>query len=121
MQNSKGTTKKTETEFPQADTDQIHKMMNCLSICAACSKKCLEEGHKKTAAVCAECADVCALAIKSTCVESEFNEQIVDLCAQVCNRCTDQCKKTQIQSCQECAEVCRQCKDACSTAGHTMR
>lgn len=108
------------TEFPQTDTRQMHMMMECMSICAACSKKCIEEGHKKTAALCAECSDICGLAVKSSSCQSEFNHQILDLCAQVCRRCAEECQKMQAQHCQECAEVCRLCADACMTT-HSMR
>lgn len=107
-------------EFPQTDSPHVHAMMECMSICVACSKKCIEEGHKNTAILCAECADVCALAIKSASNQSEFNNQIMDLCAQVCKRCADECKKMQAKHCQECAESCRQCAEACS-ATHSMR
>jgi hypothetical protein len=108
------------TEFPQTDTRHMHTMMECMSICAACAKKCLEEGHKKTAALTAECADICALAIKSASCQSEFNHQIMNLCAQVCRRCADECQKMQVKHCLECAEACKQCADACSTT-YSMR
>jgi hypothetical protein len=107
------------SEFPQTDTHHMHTMMECMSICTACAKKCIEEGHKKTAQLCAECADVCALAIKAHSSQSEFSQQIMDLCAQVCKRCGDECSRMQVQHCQQCADICRQCAEACSTS-HSM-
>ncbi len=108
------------SQFPQTDSKEMHQMMECMSICAACAKKCMVEGHKKTAALCAECADVCALAIKSASCQSEFQHQIMDLCAQVCQRCADECSKMQADHCKECAEACRRCAESCSTV-HSMR
>ncbi|MBA2369922.1 MAG: four-helix bundle copper-binding protein [Candidatus Protochlamydia sp.] len=107
------------TAFPQTDTNHMHTLMECMSICAACAKKCIEEGHKRSAALCAECSDVCALAIKSASCQSEFNHQIMDLCAQICDRCAVECQKMQVRHCQECAVSCKKCSEACSTI-HSM-
>jgi hypothetical protein len=102
------------TDFPQTDTREMHCMMECMSICTACAKKCIEEGHARTAALCAECADICALAIKSKSCQSEFQHQILDLCAQACRRCAEECSHMNAHHCQECAEVCRRCADCCT-------
>lgn len=115
------TTKLKYTEFPQTDTRYMHAIMECMSICVACTKKCIEDGHKKMAALCAECADVCALAIKSASCQSEFNPQIMDLCSQICRHCANECQKMQAQHCQECAEACNLCAEACSTTVHSIR
>ena len=100
--------------FPHTNSKEMHQMMECMSVCTACSKKCIDEGHKKTAALCAECADVCALAIKAMSSQSEFKQQIMELCAQVCQKCADECKKMQVDHCQECAEICKRCSECCS-------
>lgn len=107
-------------EFPQLDSRSMRAMMDCMSVCSACAKKCLEEGHGKTAALCAQCADICSLAIKSTSCQSEFQQQINDLCAQVSKRCADECQKMQATYCQECSQACKECAEACSTA-YSMR
>ncbi len=106
-------TKVEHTEFPLTHTSYMHRLMECMSICAACAKKCIEEGHKKTAALCVECADMCALTIKSISCQSEFNRQLTDLCAQVCQRCGEECNKMKVQHCQECTEACKRATDAC--------
>lgn len=103
-------------EFPQVNSPHLQAIMECMIVCIACSVKCIEEGHKKTAILCAECADVCDLAIKSASSQSEFNNHIMELCAQVCQRCAEECRKMQVQHCIECAEACNQCAEACSTA-----
>jgi len=93
--------------FPQTDSKEMQKLMECMSVCAACSKMCIDQGQKKTAALCAECADVCSLAIKAQSNQSEFQHQIMDLCAQICRRCAEECKKM---------KVCTRCAESCSTA-----
>jgi hypothetical protein len=112
-QKSKGT--QLFTEFPNTDSREMHCIMECMSICTACSKKCIEEGHKKTALICADCAKICDLAIQFKSCESEFQTQVLDLCAQICKKCADECNKMKAQHCQECAEACRRCVEACSS------
>ncbi len=102
------------TEFPEAHTPHMQTMLECMSVCVACAKKCLEEGHKKTAAICAECADICSLAIKASSGHSNFETEIMELCSNACKKCADECKKMQVKHCQECAEVCKRCAEACS-------
>jgi hypothetical protein len=102
------------TEFPEAHSQHMQTMLECMSVCVSCAKKCLEEGHKRTAALCAECADICTLAIKAGSGRSEFEHEIMELCANVCKKCADECKNMQAKHCQECAEVCKRCADACS-------
>lgn len=106
-------------EFPQTDTTHMHALMECMSICAACARKCIDEGHKTTASLCAQCADVCSLAIKSVSCQSEFNTRIMELCTEVCKRCAEECQKMDVAHCQECAEACKKCANACSHS-HSM-
>jgi hypothetical protein len=101
-------------EFPQTSSREMHALMECMSICSSCCKKCIEEGHKKTAELCGECADICALTIKSQSCQSDMQQQITDLCVQCCQRCASECQKVQAQHCQECADICNQCATACS-------
>jgi hypothetical protein len=107
---------KKSSEFPEAHNPNVQAMQECMSVCVACAKKCLDEGYKKTAAVCADCADVCSLAIKATSGHSNFERDIMDLCATVCKSCAEECKKIQVKHCQECSDVCHHCAEACSGA-----
>lgn len=102
------------TEFPDMETNHMQALMECMSICAACAKMCLDEGHKKIAQLCSETADICVLAIKSSSSHSEFQPQIMELCVQVCQRCAEECKKMKAKHCQECADICTTCAEACS-------
>lgn len=101
------------TEFPEAHSPHMRTMLECMSVCISCSKKCLEEGHKKTASLCSECADICTLAIRASNGHSEFKNEIMKLCSTVCKKCAEECKTMQAKHCLECAEVCEQCASAC--------
>lgn len=105
------------SEFPHVTHDHMKIMMDCYSICAACARMCIDEGHKQTALLCSNCADVCALAIKLHSEDSEFNDKIMELCAYVCSRCASECGKMKgVKHCQQCAEICRECEKACKDA-----
>ena len=111
---------KSNTEFPQTNTPQIKALNKCMITCSACSKRCLDEGHEKTADLCHQCIDVCALAIKSCCQESEFADQILELCSTVCSRCADECEEMNVPHCKECAEACRDCAEACNISAYSL-
>lgn len=102
-----------KTQFPVLESKEMHRLMECMSICKACAKKCIEEGHKHTASLCQDCSDVCDLAIKLKSSESDYSYQILDLCAQICRQCATECSRMQAMHFQECAEACRHCVEAC--------
>lgn len=102
--------------FSNLKSDQIQNLMQCIAVCTACAHKCVQEGHKKTAVICHECAEVCDLALKLKCTGSEFSDQVLDLCADVCKKCAAECQKMQVQHCKECGDVCNTCSESCSSA-----
>jgi hypothetical protein len=103
-----------KTQFPNTDTREMHQVMECMSICRTCAKKCMEEGHKQLALLCLDCSDICDLVIKLKSSESEYCQQVLELCAYACRHCANECNHMPSQHCQECAEVCRRCAEACS-------
>lgn len=108
-------TKNKFSSFPHVSHEHMDILMKCFSICSACSKMCIKENHAKTAILCADCADVCSLAIKLHSSDSEFSTQIFDLCSEVCARCAEECAKNSAKHCQECSEICQACSAACKT------
>ncbi|MDP1835395.1 MAG: four-helix bundle copper-binding protein [Chlamydiales bacterium] len=102
------------TEFPHISHEHLQIMMKCMSICASCAKMCINEGHKKTAVLCNECADVCALAIKLHSGDSEFNPDIMNLCSKVCARCAEECGEMDAEHCQQCSQICQECSESCA-------
>jgi hypothetical protein len=103
-----------KSQFADLDTKEIHQLMECMSICKACSKKCIEEGFKRQALLCQDCSEICDLAIKLKSYNSEYCQRVLELCAQVCRQCANECSRMQSAHCQECAEACRHCAEACS-------
>ena len=103
------------SEFPHVSHDHMKTMLNCFIICESCAKMCIDEGHKVTAKLCLDCADVCNLAIKLHSRDSEFNRKVMDLCADVCARCGEECAKNKAAHCQQCSEICFDCAEACSS------
>lgn len=106
---------KKSQEFPQTQCPHMMAMMQCMTVCMACAKRCIEEGNKDSAKICLECAEMCALAIKSHSADFEMDSQIMELCAKTCERCSEICSRMDAQHCQECADICRQCAEACSS------
>lgn len=103
-----------KSQFAHLETKEMHQLMECMIICRACAKKCTEEGNKYLAFLCQDCSEICDLAIKLKSSHSEYCHQILDLCAQVCRHCANECSRhTQSAHCQECAEACRHCAEAC--------
>lgn len=103
-----------KSQFADLDTKEMHRLMECMSICKACSKKCTEEGYKRLAFLCQDCSEICNLAIKLKSCDSDYCQQVLDLCVQVCRQCANECSRIQSAHCQECAEICRSCAEACS-------
>ncbi len=106
-------TQSTYSAFPHAMHDHMLLLTQCMTICSSCAKMCIDKGHKPTAVLCGECADVCGLAIKAHSSDSEFNDEIMDLCTKVCTRCSEECKKQKVDHCQQCSEICQKCATAC--------
>ncbi len=103
-----------KTQFPNAETREMHRLMECMSVCRSCAKKCIEDGNKQTANLCLDCSDICDLAIKLKSCDSAYVQQALELCAYACRHCANECGRMSAQHCQACAEVCRHCAEACS-------
>jgi len=104
------------SEFRHIDHAHMQKIMECFAICSACAKMCIEEGHKTTAKLCSDCADVCSLTIKLHSGDSKFNRQVCELCSSICSQCADACAEMEDEHCKQCSQACRECADACKEA-----
>jgi hypothetical protein len=102
--------------FSNLDTEQMHHLLACMIICESCANKCVQEGHKKTAKACKDCAEVCDLAIKLKCTDSNHANQTLKLCEDVCKQCATECNQMEAQHCKECAQICKRCSEMCSEA-----
>ena len=99
--------------FAHVNTEQMQNLFHCMAICKSCVAYCVQEGCKKTAVLCNECAEACHLAIKFKCCDSEFCNQALKLCSDVCKKCAEACKKLEIPHCKECADMCNRCSVTC--------
>lgn len=101
-------------DFSVLNSEKMQILLNCMGACSACSKLCIEEGHKKTAILCEECSDICSLTAKLVAKNSEFADHMLEICARACKKCADACGKMDAPHCQECAETCWECAEACT-------
>ena len=101
----------------QGHSNLINKLSNCLAACEHCANACLSEENSGNMAECIrtdrDCADLCALAIKFVSRDSAHASALVELCAEVCNACAEECGKHDHDHCQKCAKACRECAEAC--------
>lgn len=90
--------------------------MECTLACEKCATDCILDGNKKCALIARDCADICALTARLVARNSEFAEEMLRLCSDVCKACSEECANHshQQQSCKVCAEVCRKCSDLCA-------
>ncbi len=103
-------------------TNKIKKAIAAISDCAVkclqCASEDLNESDIERLAACIklnqECAAACFFTMQSIAGDSRFTMQIVELCAEVCNACADECEKyLHMEHYKVCAEACRTCALAC--------
>jgi hypothetical protein len=107
-----------KTQYPNTDTRELHRLIECMSICKACVKRCIDEGNRHIALTCLDCSEICDLAIKLKSYESEYCQQVLELCSRACRNCANECGRDQSQHCQECEEACRRCAESCSALSY---
>ncbi|VWX61942.1 Uncharacterized cysteine-rich protein YhjQ [Burkholderiales bacterium 8X] len=88
----------------------------CADACDFCSTACLQEDDVKMMSRCIaldmDCAAICRLAAGYMARGSSFAPQLCQLCATVCETCSQECAKHDMDHCRQCA-ACRRCADAC--------
>nr|WP_289073751.1 four-helix bundle copper-binding protein [uncultured Halomonas sp.] len=62
-----------------------------------------------------QCAQICRLAASYMAQNSEYANDICQLCADICQKCADECAKHDADHCQACAQACQQCANACAS------
>lgn len=102
--------------FSFTNTEQAKNLLMCKAICDACSTMCIKDGNKKTAAICRECAEACDFAVTLRCCESQFSEKALQLCADICEKCAEECTSMNVKHCTECADICKRCSETCSSS-----
>lgn len=95
----------------------INTLSNCAIACENCASSCLEEENVNMLARCIkldhDCTEICNLAINYLVRSSENTNSIIELCANICAQCAEECEKHDHDHCTECAEACRNCEESC--------
>lgn len=95
----------------------ITLLNECIQACEHCYDACFHEEHsgmmKKCIQTDRECSDICSLTLQAISRNSEFKDDLIALCAKVCEKCAEECEKHDHDHCQKCANACRRCAEVC--------
>ncbi|MDQ3051671.1 MAG: four-helix bundle copper-binding protein [Bacteroidota bacterium] len=102
----------------------IDKFKSCIEICYECAQHCdhcavssLHECDVNKLVKCIElslyCADMCRLTAKFMLIGDLYVDQVSNLCAEICEACSNECAKHPHDHCQRCAAVCKRCAEEC--------
>jgi hypothetical protein len=95
----------------------VNTLMNCAATCEYCATACLKEEDIDMMRNCImldrDCADICRLTATLLSRNSDNTDRILEVCAEVCQKCADECKHHEHDHCQDCARVCSDCAEAC--------
>ncbi|MGP1354191.1 MAG: four-helix bundle copper-binding protein [Parasphingopyxis sp.] len=100
----------------------IRHAMFCAAICNSCADACsAEDGDmRQCIRMCSDCADMCDATFKIATRRTGDNERLLrkllELCADYCEACAEECGKHDNDHCRRCAEMCRECATDCQTA-----
>jgi hypothetical protein len=98
---------------------------NCIKECLDCYKTCTEtrlyclamggeHAGPKHLATLEACAEICRLSAHLMMIDSEFQDKLCKLCAEICEDCAKDCDSfTDDDVMHACADVCKRCALAC--------
>lgn len=99
------------------DKDLLEKLARCAAACEMCADACLDEEDIKKMVHCIrldrDCAKICHVTASYIASHSEYAQTFVNICADICKACGDECARHEMDHCQECARACRECEEAC--------
>jgi len=100
----------------------IAELYLCAAQCDACYMACLSEKDvdhlQRCMALDQECYDLCMLTGKLLEKGSANANKYLDLCAEICMACAEECQKHKHDHCQQCASECRKCAEMCTAFTH---
>jgi hypothetical protein len=104
----------------------IDECYACAQACHSCADACLAEEMIDELRQCIrlnlDCADVCELTAKLAARRTGSDEDLIisilDVCAEACIRCAEECSRhaAMHEHCRICADACYQCEAACRDA-----
>jgi hypothetical protein len=93
---------------------------DCTLQCESCFHHCAHlvvagnKEHARTAGLCSDCGDVCALAARVTARQGPLAGTVCEACAKSCDTCAEACEKMPSDKhMAACAKSCRDCARAC--------
>ncbi|SMB79225.1 protein of unknown function [Desulfonispora thiosulfatigenes DSM 11270] len=105
-------------------TNKTDKYQACIDSCAKCSRACYEcfeaclnepdlKERKNCVSTLVECAQMCQMSVGMMSMSGQFSKQHCQVCAEICDKCAQECAMFKDDHCQKCADICRQCADEC--------
>lgn len=95
----------------------IDQLVKCALACEKCLSQCLYELDVSMMVRCMEldrdCAEICLQTARLLVREAEVSDRWVTACAEVCRLCGQECRKHEMDHCQQCADECDACAEAC--------
>ena len=99
----------------------IQDCLECHSICLNTATYCLQKGGHHTEPshlkILMDCAQICQTAADFMLRESEFHREVCGTCADINQRCADECDRRgdngSDAQMKACAETCRRCLESC--------
>ena len=100
----------------------IQNCLDCHRICLETVQQCLQMGGKHAEAnhirMLLDCAQICITSADFMSRGSEFHGLTCGVCAEICQRCADECERIGGDFMQRCAEICRRCAESCRQMAH---
>lgn len=95
----------------------LHLLGSSKVACNYCFNACLQEKDVQMMTKCIkldkDCAEMCGLALSFVASNSTFRNDVLRLCATICEACAEECGKFPEDHCQQCAKACQECAEAC--------
>lgn len=108
----------------QALGDAVHHAMYCAKMCLSCADACVADQMDQCYRQCSDCADVCEATARIALRRTGYNEHLIvemlELCANECDRCAAECEKHDHAHCKLCAQICRECAADCRRAAESI-
>lgn len=106
-------------ELENLNNRTLKELDACSTLCNICFDACLHEQDVSIMARCIElnrdCAEMCQVAASVVSRNSEFSDAVLNLCADICIACAEECEKHPTDHCQKTAHVCRTTADVILT------
>lgn len=89
----------------------------CAQACYECFQACLNEPDVQARISCIrtliECAMMCQMSTTLMSMNAQSHMQHCQLCATICDKCSQECEMFKDQHCQLCAIECKKCATEC--------